>query len=205
MLDVNFGCLLQRMVYAIISAGGESMLSENIKNLRKEKGMSQEELALKLNVVRQTVSKWEQNLSVPDSEMLVKIAEVFEVPVSRLLGETVEESDTKTELERISQKLENLNSLVAERNMRSRRIWLTVIAVCSIIIAIVLLAFAVIFVVGMVVALSPSSSVAIIGGADGPTQITVASFNSWFEVALMTVISLSLFVTAAILIRKSKK
>ena len=51
------------------------MLSENIKNLRKEKGMSQEELAVKLNVVRQTVSKWEQNLSVPDSEMLISIAD----------------------------------------------------------------------------------------------------------------------------------
>ena len=61
------------------------MLSENIKNLRKEKGMSQEELAAKLNVVRQTVSKWEQNLSVPDSEMLISIAEVFDVPVTQLL------------------------------------------------------------------------------------------------------------------------
>ena len=181
------------------------MLSENIKKLRKEKGMSQEELAAKLNVVRQTVSKWEQNLSVPDSEMLIKIAEVFECPVSRILGETVAETDTKTELEKISQKLENLNSLLAERNMRSRKIWLTVIAVCSVIIALILLAFAVIFIVGMVVAIGPSSSVAIIGGADGPTQITVASVNSWFEVALMTVISLSLFVIAAILIRKTKK
>ena len=41
------------------------MLSENIRAARKAKGLSQQELALKLNVVRQTVSKWEQNLSVP--------------------------------------------------------------------------------------------------------------------------------------------
>lgn len=41
------------------------MLNENIKNLRKAKGLSQEELAIKLNVVRQTVSKWEKGLSVP--------------------------------------------------------------------------------------------------------------------------------------------
>ena len=181
------------------------MLSENIKNLRKEKGMSQEELAAKLNVVRQTVSKWEQNISVPDSEMLIKIAEVFEVPVSRLLGETVEETDTKTELEKISQKLENLNSLVAERNMRSRKICLTVVAVCSIIIAVILLAFAVVFIIGLCVALSPSESVAIIGGADGPTQITVASSNSWFEVALMFIISATLIGISAVLIRKIKK
>ena len=52
------------------------MLSENLKNLRKAKGLSQEELAIKLNVVRQTVSKWEKGLSVPDSEMLIRLAEV---------------------------------------------------------------------------------------------------------------------------------
>lgn len=50
------------------------MLNENLRNLRKSKGISQEELAIKLNVVRQTISKWEKGLSVPDSEMLIKIA-----------------------------------------------------------------------------------------------------------------------------------
>ncbi len=45
------------------------MLNENIKALRKSKGLSQQELAVKLNVVRQTVSKWEQGLSVPDSDV----------------------------------------------------------------------------------------------------------------------------------------
>ena len=62
------------------------MLNENIKALRKSKGLSQQELAVKLNVVRQTVSKWEQGLSVPDSDMLVAISEVLETPVSTLLG-----------------------------------------------------------------------------------------------------------------------
>ena len=65
------------------------MLSENIKEIRKSKGLSQEELAIKLNVVRQTVSKWENGLSVPDSDMLISISEVLETPVSILLGETV--------------------------------------------------------------------------------------------------------------------
>ena len=49
------------------------MLSENIKAIRKSKGLSQEELAIKLNVVRQTISKWEQGLSVPDSNMLISL------------------------------------------------------------------------------------------------------------------------------------
>ena len=61
------------------------MLNENIKAIRKSKGLSQQELAIKLNVVRQTVSKWEQGLSVPDSDMLVLISEVLETPVSTLL------------------------------------------------------------------------------------------------------------------------
>ena len=62
------------------------MLSENIKTIRKSKGLSQEELAVKLNVVRQTVSKWEKGLSVPDSEMLISLSEALETPVSTLLG-----------------------------------------------------------------------------------------------------------------------
>lgn len=53
------------------------MLNENIKSIRKSKGLSQEELAVKLNVVRQTISKWEQGLSVPDSDMLISISEVL--------------------------------------------------------------------------------------------------------------------------------
>ena len=115
------------------------MLGENIQKLRRSKGLSQEELAIKLNVVRQTVSKWEKGLSVPDSEMLIKIADVFEVSVSKLLGETVEEKDTGSELAEISKKLENLNAMMAERNSRSRRIMMTAAAVALIIIAAIIL------------------------------------------------------------------
>lgn len=71
------------------------MLSENIKVMRKAKELSQQELAEKLNVVRQTVSKWEQGLSVPDADMLLTLSEVFETPVSTLLGETVIETPAK--------------------------------------------------------------------------------------------------------------
>lgn len=65
------------------------MLSENIKIIRKAKGISQQELADRLNVVRQTISKWEQGLSVPDAEMLISLSEVLETPVSTLLGESI--------------------------------------------------------------------------------------------------------------------
>ena len=67
------------------------MLSENIKTIRKSKGLSQKELAIKLNVVRQTVSKWEQGLSVPDADLLISLSQALETPVSTLLGGTVPE------------------------------------------------------------------------------------------------------------------
>lgn len=65
------------------------MLGENIRTIRKEQGLSQEELAERIHVVRQTVSKWEKGLSVPDTELLEALSEALETPVSVLLGENV--------------------------------------------------------------------------------------------------------------------
>ena len=90
------------------------MLSENIKKLRQAKGLSQQELAVKLNVVRQTVSKWENGLSVPDSEMLIELAEKLDTSVSELLGETVAEKEAD-DLKAISEKLEVINLQLANR------------------------------------------------------------------------------------------
>ncbi len=111
------------------------MLKENIKKLRKSKGLSQEELAIKLNVVRQTISKWEQGLSVPDSEMLVSISEAFETPVSALLGENVSESKAD-DLKAISEKLEIINLQLLQRNNVRRKIihWILISLVIIIII-----------------------------------------------------------------------
>lgn len=63
------------------------MLNENIKTIRKNKGYSQEELAIRLHVTRQTISKWERGASVPDADLLTDMAEIFEVSVSELLGD----------------------------------------------------------------------------------------------------------------------
>lgn len=84
------------------------MINENIKAIRKSKGLSQAELAIKLNVVRQTISKWEQGLSVPDADMLLSISEALDTPVSTLLGETVVEREAD-DLRAISEKLEVIN------------------------------------------------------------------------------------------------
>jgi putative transcriptional regulator len=96
------------------------MLSENIKAIRKSKGLSQQELAVKLNVVRQTVSKWEQGLSVPDSEMLISLSETLETPVSTLLGETITEVATE-DLKAISEKLEVINLQLARKKVIRRK------------------------------------------------------------------------------------
>lgn len=112
------------------------MLSENIRAFRKSKGLSQEELAIKLNVVRQTVSKWEQGLSVPDADMLISLSEAFETPVSTLLGETVMESEVD-DLKAISEKLEIVNLQLAQRKTTRRKTlyWL-LISLCAVIVLI---------------------------------------------------------------------
>lgn len=98
------------------------MLSENIKAIRKSKGLSQEELAVKLNVVRQTISKWEQGLSVPDSNMLISLSEALDTPVSVLLGEIVEQAE-QNDLKVISEKLEIINlQLALSRNAKRKKL-----------------------------------------------------------------------------------
>lgn len=112
------------------------MLNENIKVVRKSKGLSQEELATKLNVVRQTISKWEQGLSVPDSDMLVSLSEALETPVSTLLGETVMESEVDG-LKVISEKLEIINLQLAQRKAtRQKTLHWLFISLCAVIAAI---------------------------------------------------------------------
>ena len=109
------------------------MLNENIKTIRKSKGLSQQELAVKLNIVRQTVSKWEQGRSVPDSDMLISLSEVLETPVSTLLGEAVIETEVDT-LKAISEKLEVINLQLAQRKTTKRKMihW-SLISLCAII------------------------------------------------------------------------
>jgi putative transcriptional regulator len=103
-----------------------------LKRLRAKNGISQDELAIRLNVVRQTVSKWENGLSVPDADMLIKIADVFDVSFSDLLGMRIENEDDKNEL---ASQLMRINEQLAIKNRRSRRIW-KVIAVALVVIAV---------------------------------------------------------------------
>ena len=112
------------------------MLNENIKALRKSKGLSQQDLADKLNVVRQTISKWEQGLSVPDSDLLIALSEALETPVSTLLGETLAESEAD-EVKVLAEKLEVINLQFARRKaFRRNALHWSLIAFCALIVAV---------------------------------------------------------------------
>ena len=179
------------------------MLSENIRSYRKAKRLSQEELAAKLNVVRQTVSKWEKGLSVPDSEMLIALAEALEVSVAALLGEAIPEEDLLT-VRALAAKLELLNEQFAKRTERSRRLWRlafgTVICAASLALVFELVPI-IAALVNANVSFGGGESIGIIGGADGPTAIFVVSTLVSWPAMLVT----ALFLVAAVIgFRKTK-
>ena len=70
-------------------------LGERLYELRKKKGLSQEEVAEKLNVTRQSVSKWETDESKPDFDKIVPICELYEISTNELLNGTKEEKEEK--------------------------------------------------------------------------------------------------------------
>lgn len=106
------------------------MFNENLKTLRKQKGFSQEELASRLHVVRQTISKWEKNLSVPDADTLIRLAEILEVSVSELLGSKIENENGNVTND-VAEQLSRINEQLAMKNRRSRRIWKTIVIILA--------------------------------------------------------------------------
>lgn len=104
------------------------MFSENLKRARQKKGISQQELASRLHVVRQTVSKWERGLSVPDADLLVRLAEILDIPVSVLLGGTPEPDAPAPDT--VAQQLAAINAQLAARSRFVRRVVRVVAGIC---------------------------------------------------------------------------
>lgn len=102
-----------------MKGGSLNMLSKNLKIFRKRKGLTQENVAEALNIVRQTVSKWEKGISVPDADMLIRLAEILEVSVNELIGSDI--ADEKNE-DMIAVELTRVVDQLASRNHRSKRI-----------------------------------------------------------------------------------
>ena len=152
------------------------MLSENIKALRKSKGLSQEELAISLNVVRQTVSKWEKGLSVPDSEMLIKLAEKLDTTVNILLGETIPETEI-SEIQILSKKLEVLNEYIAKRNESKQKTLRYIFIILGTVASISIISYIAYEIYNLININNTKATISIIGGADGPTTILVASYS----------------------------
>ena len=153
------------------------MLGENLKALRKQKGMSQEVMAQQLNVVRQTVSKWEQGLSVPDAQMLTRIAELFEVPVSSLLGESIEEN---VNINEIAVQLAILNEQLASRRGRNRKI----LRISMIVIAAVIAAYLLLHIVfGVIVDNNRvMSSATLTCSLDGETYVYGINYDDQYRI-----------------------
>ena len=181
------------------------MLCDNLRKLRRSHGLSQEELAVKLNVVRQTISKWEQGSSVPDSEMLIRIAAELDTTVNVLLGDTVE-SEESSDLKTIAAKLEVLNEQFAKRNETRRKVWRAIfIAVGAL--ALFSLIQMVIKVVWLQIVINSvgnigDTSTSIIGGADGPTSILFATVTARYGVIAVAAI---VVVVAIVGICKTKR
>ena len=127
------------------------MFSENLKTLRRQKGFSQEELAARLHVVRQTVSKWEKGQSVPDAGTLIRLAEVLEVSVSELLGEKIENEQAASD---VAQQLARINEQLAIKNRRAKRVWKAIAFIVGGIIAVYVL----VLILATVFTFSPNQS-----------------------------------------------
>lgn len=100
------------------------MLKDNLKNARKRNGLTQETVAAKMNIARQTLSSWERGLSVPDAESLERLAEIYNESVSSLLGSGSDDKEQGVDKEAaIAGQLSRINEELAEKNHRSRKVW----------------------------------------------------------------------------------
>ena len=172
------------------------MLSENLKHFRKAKGLSQEELAIKLHIVRQTVSKWEKGLSVPDSGMLIRLAEALDTSVTELLGETAGSEPSSDE------SAELMNEQFAARCERQRKLWRAVFILLGAAALLVLLCQLIEWLSYQAAMERIWADMTIIGGNDGPTNIlcgsTLVQTGTW-------VLSVAAAVIAGIGIYKTRK
>lgn len=169
------------------------MLNENIKALRKAKGLSQEELAVKLNVVRQTVSKWENGISVPDAEMVIQIAEALDTTVNVLLGEEIPKSEESDFVKTLAAKLEVLNEQYSMQNAHRRKILRIVFAAILVFSVVSLIRYLFFFAsIYQTETASTSASVTVIAGNDVPAYLPI-----WYYFSVLKPVVLSALVAVA--------
>lgn len=166
------------------------MLNENIKTLRKAKGLSQEELAIKLNVVRQTVSKWEKGLSVPDAETVIKIAEVLDTTVDILIGEKIPKTEQSDFTKILTDNLEALNGQISKQNEHRRKILRLVFTVALVISVVFLIRYLILFFsIYSMGNTSASASATVIDGGDVPLYIKMQFYFSILKPVLLSMLA----------------
>lgn len=150
------------------------MLSDNLKNRRKAQGLSQDELASRVHVVRQTISKWENGLSVPDSDMLPRLAEALDTSVSMLLAEPTAPKE-ETQIQAVAAKLAYLTEQWEKRSERRRKIWRGIFILLGLIAVLALFSVLTDSIPYQAVIKEYSDGISVIGGDNGPTNIYIAS------------------------------
>ena len=104
-------------------------IGKKLLSLRQEKGISQEALGRELNVSRQTVSKWESDLGLPDMKMMITISQFYEISITQLL-----DLDDETEADSINKIYEQtslvLENLQKENKKKIIRDWIIII-ICT--------------------------------------------------------------------------
>lgn len=134
------------------------MLGENMMQMRKRKGLSQQALADEIHVVRQTISKWEKNLSVPDAETLTRLADALDTTVQELLGVPAEKSAEPAD---VAEALAQINEQLAVQNRRRGRIWRVVAWVLALLVAFHVLLLALGWVFSVDVSMEPTEVVTV--------------------------------------------
>jgi len=150
------------------------MLADQIKHFRTRQGLSQAELAKKLHVVRQTVSKWEQGLSVPDAQMLVALAQALDTTVAQLLGQDAPDAPQDATIEQLARQLQDINACLADQARRRKRC-LRAVCIVLLVLAMGMLAYqSMPLWLRWCMRMAPVvGETTVIGGADGPTAIWV--------------------------------
>lgn len=180
------------------------MLSENIKNARLKTGLSQQELAGKLNVVRQTVSKWEKGTSVPDAAMLKSTADILNVSVNALLDIADTDEDSEQIIKDLTARIELMKKEAHIRGEHTRKLRRALFIVLASLCAIVLFIFLT-TVISEHIITNTSSSIGIIGGADGPTSIIVTSrISPRLLIPVFAAVLFAASVVGIVLTRKKK-
>ena len=101
-------------------------IGKKLLYLRQQRGLSQEELASALHVSRQTISKWESDLSLPDMKMMLSISQFYDVSVTELLG-VDEKENSQESIEHIYEQTKVvLDKLTKETQKRRTRDWIII-------------------------------------------------------------------------------